>query len=160
MSKIESHFAATVYQPDSVKLVPTGEWAAFQAWQQAQKAVPAPDRFPRKALKQSVVAIGLCVGLAGCQTAGSTTPGAVDPIAQVQAAAQTACRFLPTAATVASIIAAANPALSTAGAVAQAICSAVTAVAPSSAPRALAASATGDRTYGAVGSVLVQGRFI
>lgn len=58
----------------------------------------------------------------GCQPApGQTT------VQQVQAAAVAACAFLPTATTVASLIASNNPTLNTASAIAAAICAAVTA---------------------------------
>jgi len=84
----------------------------------------------------------------GC---GVTNPFTGVPItaADVQAAAVSACGFLPTAATVANIIAAGNPTLTTATTVAQAICSAVT--------------AHGGRLGGAapnVNGVAVHGRFV
>jgi hypothetical protein len=56
--------------------------------------------------------------LAGCATTGGTTI----TVAQVEAAAVTACSFLPTAATVAALITA-NPNVATAEQLAAALCS-------------------------------------
>lgn len=68
-----------------------------------------------------IAAASLCA-LAGCTT---TIPTGDDTVAKAQAAAKTACSFLPTAETVADIIKANDPALSTAKAIANAICNAL-----------------------------------
>jgi len=99
------------------------------------------SRAIKKALAASTVAVGLVLG--GCQST-STGGGISDPsgiIAQVQALARGACRFVPTAATVAEILAAGNPAVSTASAVAGAVCAAVQSSAPTVASRAVGALA-------------------
>ena len=85
----------------------------------------------------------------GC---GITNPLTGTPItaADVQAAAVAACGFLPTASTVANIIAAGNPSVNTVTTIAQAICSAVV-------------GAKGGRLGGAapnVNGVAVHGRFV
>ncbi len=69
-----------------------------------------------------VMAIG-ALALNGCATTG----GGGISVAMVQQDAVAVCSFLPTASTVANIIAAGNPLLITAEAIAQAICAAVTA---------------------------------
>lgn len=76
-----------------------------------------------RTLLAAVAAIAMGAGLPGCVTTSGTTLNVQD----VQAAAVAACAFLPTATTVASLIAANNPALNTAEAIAAAICAAVTA---------------------------------
>jgi|SRR5665213_476471 len=85
----------------------------------------------------------------GC---GVTNPFTGVPVtaADVQAAAVAACGFLPTASTVANIIAAGNPAVATVSTIAAAICSAVV-------------GAKGRRLGGAVpnvNGVPVHGRFV
>lgn len=88
------------------------------------------------------------LALGGCATTG----GIVAPtIASVQAAAVAACSFLPTVATVASIIAAGNPAVITAGAIAEAICSALAASKSSARKRA---------TVPVVGNVVIHGTYV
>jgi hypothetical protein len=85
----------------------------------------------------------------GCGVISNPFTGAPITAADVQAAAVAACGFLPTAATVANIIAAGNPAVATVSTIAQAICSAVT--------------AKGGRLGGAapnVNGVPVHGRFV
>jgi hypothetical protein len=74
----------------------------------------------RKFMLAAPVAVALSLG--GCAGVDTATV-----ISQVQQAAVLACGFLPTAATVANILAAGNPALQVASAVATAICTAVTA---------------------------------
>jgi hypothetical protein len=69
-------------------------------------------------------AMAAFIGLGGCATTSGTIA-----VASVQTAAQTACGFLPTAASVASLLTA-NPAVATAEAVAAIICGAVAAVPP------------------------------
>lgn len=63
----------------------------------------------------------LVVGLSGCEA----LKGGKFSIADAQAAAVKACSFLPTANTVANIIAAGSPALNTASAIGDAICAAI-----------------------------------
>lgn len=67
-----------------------------------------------------LAAASLCA-LAGCQT--STSNG--DPVSAAQNAAVTACKYLPTADTVADIIKAGDDRLATAKAIAAAICDAI-----------------------------------
>jgi len=64
-----------------------------------------------------LLASALAIG--ACSTTGKPS------IADAQAAAVKACSFLPTANTVANIIAAGSPALGTASAIADAICAAI-----------------------------------
>ena len=99
--------------------------------------------------RKSLIAGALAMSLAGC---GATNPltGAPITAADVQSAAVAACGFLPTAATVANIIAANNSTLTTATSVASAICAAVV-------------GAKGGRLGGAtpnVNGVQVHGRFV
>ena len=82
----------------------------------------------------------------GCTT-GSITPTVV--VTDVQQATVALCAFLPTALTVANIIAAGNPALATATEIATAICAAVT-------PKA----AIRNGAVPMVGGVPVAGRFV
>lgn len=79
----------------------------------------------RKFMLGAALAFFLAAG--GCAT--SSTSGTTITVAGVQAAAQTACGFLPTATSVASLLTA-NPAVATAEAVAAIICGAVTAATP------------------------------
>ncbi len=74
-------------------------------------------------MRRALLGAALALALPGCVTSSGTTLNVQD----VQAAAVAACAFLPTATTVASLIAANNPALTTASAIAAAICAAVTA---------------------------------
>lgn len=61
------------------------------------------------------------LALAGC----TTTPGSDDPVSAAQNAAKAACKYLPTAETVADIIKVGDPRLATAKAIANAICDAI-----------------------------------
>lgn len=63
----------------------------------------------------------LVVGLSGCQA----LQGGKFSIADAQAAAVKVCSFLPTANTVANIVAAGSPTLNTASAIGDAICAAI-----------------------------------
>lgn len=72
-------------------------------------------------LKALFVVPVLVVGLSGCQY----LQGGKFSIADAQAAAVKVCSFLPTANTVANIIAAGSPALNTASAIGDAICAAI-----------------------------------
>ena len=92
------------------------------------------------------------LSLAGCSTLGSggAPVDLAGFIAQVQATTSAVCAFLPTAETVAGIIATGNPIVTTAGAVANAICAAV---APAKAGKLRAAQPT-------VAGVAIHGRFI
>ena len=86
------------------------------------------------------------LALSGCQTTGANSV-----VAQVQAIAQAACAFVPTAATIIAIVAKGNPALATAAEMATAICAAV---APKPAARLLGALAP------SVDGVIVEGHFV
>ena len=97
-----------------------------------------------------VIPIAAMFSLGGCATIGGLS---APTVAQVQAAAVAACSFLPTAATVANIIAAGNPLVSTAGAIAQAICSAL-------ASSNVRSSARLRATQPMVGNVVIHGRFV
>ena len=101
-----------------------------------------------KLLKVAAV-VGM-MSLGGCATMGGLS---APTVAQVQAAAVAACSFLPTAATVANIIAAGNPLVTTAGAIAQAICSAL-------ASSSVRSSARLRATQPMVGNVVIHGRFL
>lgn len=65
-------------------------------------------------------ALSTSIALGGCASGGST-----GNVSSIQQAAVLACGFLPTAQTVADILAAGNSLISTVSAVAQAICAAV-----------------------------------
>jgi hypothetical protein len=92
--------------------------------------------------------VAAAIALGGC--AGTVTATSVaTTIADVQQAAVLACGFLPTAATVASILSGGNPLVSTASAIAQAICTAVTAKAVRRGGPAPS-----------VGGVVIHGRFV
>ena len=69
--------------------------------------------------------VGL-LAVGGCGIVKNPLTGAPITAADVQAAAVAACGFLPTASTVANIIAAGNPAVATVSTIAGAICAAVT----------------------------------
>ena len=71
------------------------------------------------------------LALAGCNSVNTTTPTGTTPatnvtVSDVQSLVQTACGFLPAATTIASIIAANNPAVATGSQIAQVVCDAVT----------------------------------
>lgn len=68
---------------------------------------------------------GLAMFAAGCTTTTVPVPGEPTQIESVQSAAKAACAFLPTAETVADIIASGDPRLTSAAAVARAICAAL-----------------------------------
>lgn len=107
---------------------------------------------------KALIPLALAFSLAGCAAVGTT--GSVSPTSlvtfeqDVQAAAVQACGFLPTAETVAGIIATGNPIVSTAGAVANAICDAVL--------PAKAAHAAGKpmAIIPTVAGVIVHGKFV
>lgn len=101
-------------------------------------------------MRKFLMAIPLAAALTfgGCATTGTN----IDIIAAVQAATVQACKFLPTAQTVADIFAAGNPLLVTASAVAVAICAAVS-------PQALAAKKRGGAAP-TVAGVVVHGKFV
>lgn len=71
-------------------------------------------------MRTIIIAGSLALALAACNSTDATTL-----VTQAQAAALQGCAFLPTAETVASIIAKGNSTVSTAEQVADAICSAV-----------------------------------
>ena len=71
------------------------------------------------------VPVAAALSLSGC--AGITAATTATIISQVQQATVLACGFLPTASTIANILAAGNPAVQAVSAVATAICTAVTA---------------------------------
>ena len=93
--------------------------------------------------------VAAALALSGCATGGVTPATVTTTITAVQQAAVLACGFLPTAATVASILSGGNPLVSTASAIAQAICTAVT---------AKAFRRGGPAPM--VGNVVVHGRFV
>ena len=101
----------------------------------------------RKLFFAAPVAAALALG--GCATGGVTATSVATTISAVQQAAVLACGFLPTAATVASILSGGNPLVSTASAIAQAICTAVT-------PKSVRRGASVPM----VGNVVVHGRFV
>ena len=88
------------------------------------------------------------IALGGCGTTGGLS---APTIAEVQAAAVAACSFLPTATTVANIIAAGNPLVDTAASIAAAICSALAANKSSARKRA---------TVPTVNGIVIHGRFV
>jgi hypothetical protein len=99
----------------------------------------------------------LSVAFAGTLLAGCASVGGVPTVlgisaAEVQQDAIAICSFLPTASTVANIIAVGNPLLTTAEAIAQAICASVTAP-----PVASTLRRVGTPT---VAGVVIKGRFI
>ena len=69
-------------------------------------------------------ALALPLALAGCGQPESEGPA--DPVAAVQIAAERVCAFVPTASSVAAMLAANNPAVQGTVAIAEAICAAVT----------------------------------
>jgi hypothetical protein len=83
----------------------------------------------------------MLAGALGCALGACTTTSGIGGIttADVMSAAQTACNFEPSAATIAGILSA-NPAVATAADVAQIICAAVTAAAPAAQSGKLAAA--------------------
>lgn len=70
------------------------------------------------------LAVALPFALAGC--GGGTSEEPADPVAQVQLMAEKVCAFVPTASSVAAMLAANNPAVQGTVAIANAICAAVT----------------------------------
>lgn len=123
-------------------------------------------------IKHIALAMLLSVGLGGCATATnptSTTPDYTDIVKQVQAAALTACKFVPTAGSIISMISAGNPGIVGGVAIAEAICSAL-AGAPAAAARhgevhgsvhgwQVSAVMRGAKVVPMVNGVAVQGRF-
>lgn len=89
--------------------------------------------------------IASTLSLGGC--AGTLPP----TVASIQQLAVSVCGFLPTVATVASIIAAGNPLVATAEAIANAICNAVTPAKVSGRLRAVQPM---------VGGVVIHGRWV
>lgn len=75
-------------------------------------------------MKNLVTVAGLALSLGACATLQSPL-GNSNTIIKIQNAAIAACAFLPTAQTIASILAANDPKLATAEAVAAAICAAI-----------------------------------
>ena len=116
-----------------------------------------------RTFRSSALAIAVsCLSLAGCATT-TTDPGTgavttVQPtmaqiIEAVQAACTTACKFVPTAATIAAIITASNPGVTTAAAVSKAICTALETTPP------LTLGKKAARKYGGatVNGVVIEG---
>jgi hypothetical protein len=105
---------------------------------------------------RKLIPVFFALALAGCAANSSVvTPTNLVTFEQdVQAAAVAACGFLPTAETVAGIIATGNPIVTTAGAVANAICFAV-------AP-AKAAHLAGRQmaVIPSVAGVIIHGKFV
>lgn len=103
----------------------------------------------RKLLLSSVFA----VTLAACSSMGGAPLNLADFIAQVQATTSAVCSFLPTAETVANIVATGNPIVTTAGAVANAICAAVV-------PAKQAARQNRTAAPPIVAGVVIHGKFL
>ncbi len=103
-------------------------------------------------MKKALLAVGLCVALAGCQTAAETAQqidAASQKVKEVQAYAARVCAYVPTAATVVSIF---NSGFGEGvAAIGGAICNAVT-------TRPLA-DGPGDRTP-RVNGVVIRGRWV
>jgi len=100
-------------------------------------------------------ALSAFITLGGCTTNGTQPAGGIT-IQDVQNAAVAACSFLPTAASIASLLTA-NPAVATASQVAALICEAVTAKPPASAklrgPNAITVVVNGK-------TVKIEGEFV
>lgn len=75
-------------------------------------------------MRKLFIAAAAMFSLAACTTTDPTT-GEQIAITDVQSGAKAACRFLPTAKTVADIITTDDPRLATASAIARAICAAL-----------------------------------
>lgn len=80
-------------------------------------------------MRMLLLAAASSLALAGCTTTDPVT-GETIQIESVQSAATAGCQFLPTAETVADIIASGDPRLTTASAIARAICAALAPAAP------------------------------
>lgn len=133
-------------------------------------------------LKAYALALALVsgIGLGGCSTitdpaTGQTTqvpPNISEIIAQVQAACTTACKFIPTAGTIASIVSAGNPGVIGATAIADAICAAITKAAPMAGRKGasvngvvvngwrVSAKFSGTNAVPMVNGVPIKGRFV
>lgn len=90
--------------------------------------------------------------LAGCTTTDPST-GETIAVTDVQSAAKAACRFLPTAETVADIIATGDSRLSTASAIARAICAALD-------PQTPAGIMTLYKAAPTLNGVVIRGEFV
>lgn len=101
-----------------------------------------------KALKSLLLAGALAgtLALGGCATNGAG--GSSISLASVQNAAVAACGFLPTAATVANLIASNNAAIATAESIASAVCAAVAPSKQAGKHGAVLASVNGVRVRG------------
>jgi putative component of membrane protein insertase Oxa1/YidC/SpoIIIJ protein YidD len=102
-------------------------------------------------MRALLIAVALALALAGCGKPESGEPA--DPVALVQMYAEQTCKFVPTASSVAAMLAANNPAVQGAVAIAQAICAAVTrkGVTPG--------GNVGACSHGEVNGVCVEGEF-
>jgi hypothetical protein len=103
-------------------------------------------------LKAALLASALVftTALGGCATNPTTGVTVVNPnftaiVAEVQAACTVACSFVPTAATIVSIVTAGNPGVVTGAAIASAICA------------ALQAAPVAARKGASVGGVVIEG---
>lgn len=121
------------------------------------------------------LALSSVVGLGGCATTtdptNTTAPDYSAIVAAVQAACATACKFVPTAGTIISIVTAGNPGVVTGVAIASAICAALQA-APAAARKGgtvagvnvdgwrVSASMRGAKAVPMVNGVPIQGQFI
>lgn len=101
--------------------------------------------------------IALLSAVVGLALAGCTTvdPGTGEDVVvnDVRSAAKAACRFLPTAETVAEIIATGDPRLSTASAIARAICAALD-------PQTPAGIMTLYKAAPTLNGVVIRGEFV
>ena len=107
------------------------------------------------------------VALAGCTAIGGGPLNLQDFIAQVQTTTSAVCSFLPTAETIAAIVATGNPIVTTAAAVADAICKSVTSIVvapPPVAPGGSVKTAAGVRRAApvtpTVAGVVIHGKFL
>lgn len=118
-------------------------------------------KYIRNCLLTATTVAGLAIG--GCATTATTIPATIDTVEQdIQNAASHACQFVPTIATVASIIATLFPGGSATeaivGTVASQICSAV-AASPAAASARLGATASPVPVYYPGTTVEIHGTF-
>ena len=119
-----------------------------------------------RSIRMMAVAVGLAaMTLAGCATTNpvtgvttTTTPTLAQIISDVQTACTTACKFVPTASTIAGIVSAGNPGVIGASAIASAICAAIEAAPPLASTRLSRGKyKRSDGSVASVSGVLVRG---